>query len=202
MLSRRHFLTAAGGLAALDLVPATAAPAEPWAKKLLQAAQAQIGVTTRYAPAYARIGFPNGDVAREGGVCTDVIVRAYRDAFARDLQQLVHRDMAANFALYPKTWGLSRPDPNIDHRRVGNLQTFLRRHGRALPVTRVAADYAPGDIYTCMLPGNLPHIGFVADKTGSDGATPLIIHNIGQGARLENRLFDFPLTGHYRYPVA
>jgi len=166
----------------------------------LQAAQAQIGVTTRYAPAYARIGFPNGDVPREGGVCTDVIIRAYRDAFARDLQQLVHRDMAANFALYPKTWGLSRPDPNIDHRRVPNLAVYFVRRKAALPLQDDFAAYRPGDLVTQMLPGNLTHIVIVSSKTSTEvPGRPLVIQNIGAGASEDDTLFAYQRTGHYRF---
>ena len=172
--------------------------ADGWRSPLVSAASAQIGVTTRYDPAYVRIAFPGGDVPRQRGVCTDVIVRAYRDAFGLDLQALVHADMRRAFASYPGRWGLRQPDANIDHRRVGNLQRFFERHGQSLAVSARAEDYRPGDIITQMLPGNLPHIAIVSERTGSSGA-PMVIHNIGSGTRQEDTLFAYPLTGHYRF---
>ena len=173
------------------------AEAPDWPRQLVAAAEAQIGVTVTYNPAYARLAYPGGDVSRDRGVCTDVVIRAYRDAFGIDLQRLVHEDMRANFSRYPRSWGLSRPDPNIDHRRVPNLQAFFRRHGRALPAESPKA-FAEGDLVTQMLPGNLPHIAIVTGQTGAGGA-PLVVHNIGGGTRLEDRLLDFPLTGRYRF---
>ena len=177
---------------------ATIAAVEPWEAKLIAAAESQIGVTVSYDPAYVRIAYPGGDVPRDRGVCTDVVVRAYRDGLGIDLQQLVHADMAANFAAYPTKWRLARPDSHIDHRRVPNLQTFLRRRGAALPVGQRGEDYAPGDLVTMMVSGTLPHIAIVSSRRSADGARPLIIHNIGAGTRQEDRLFEFPLTGHYR----
>lgn len=203
MLFRRTLL--AGGLVsgAALVLPAglRAQPAEDGAQKLVVAARRQIGVTLTYDPAYSRLDYPGGDVPRERGVCTDVIVRAYRDGLAIDLQVLVHEDMRKAFSAYPALWGLKRTDRNIDHRRVPNLQTFLKRAGAALSVSRDGADYRPGDIVSQMLPGNLPHIGIVADDRSADGARPLLVHNIGAGARLEDVLFAYPLTGHYRYRV-
>ncbi|ANH05989.1 DUF1287 domain-containing protein [Shinella sp. HZN7] len=203
MLFRRTLL--AGGLVsgAALVLPAglRAQPAEDGAQKLVVAARRQIGVTLTYDPAYSRLDYPGGDVPRERGVCTDVIVRAYRDGLAIDLQVLVHEDMRKAFSAYPALWGLKRTDRNIDHRRVPNLQTFLKRAGAALPASRDSADYRPGDIVSQMLPGNLPHIGIVADDRSADGARPLLVHNIGAGARLEDVLFAYPLTGHYRYRV-
>lgn len=181
---------------------ASAAPlldAEPWAEKLVGAAEAQIGVTTRYDPAYVRLAYPMGDVPEDRGVCTDVVIRAYRSAFGFDLQQHVHDDMRAAFAAYPKIWGLARPDRNIDHRRVPNLERFLARKRSALPVTQVASDYRPGDLVTQRLPGNLPHIAIVSRSPGPTGA-PKVVHNIGGGARLEDTLFGFPIVGHFRLP--
>ena len=119
-----------------------------------------------------------------------------------DLQRLVHEDMTVAFAEYPALWGMRRPDPNIDHRRVPNLQTFLRRQGADLPTSQVAADYRPGDLVTWMLPGNLPHIGIVVDRRTEDGGRPLVVHNIGAGPRMEDALFAFPITGHFRYAGA
>lgn len=167
--------------------------------RLVKAARAQVGVTLTYNPAYVRLSYPGGDVLPDQGVCTDVIVRAYRAALNIDLQKLVHEDMKSSFVSYPKQWGLKRPDPNIDHRRVPNLQTLFRRKGASLPVTNDPAGYRPGDLVTQMLPGNLPHIAIVSDRRSADGSRPLVIHNIGKGAREEDGLFAFPVTGHYRF---
>ncbi len=165
-------------------------------RRLLDGAMAQIGVTLHYDPAYRRIAYPGGDVPLERGVCADVLIRAYRH-LGIDLQLLVHEDMEAHFALYPKHWGLTHPDANIDHRRVLNLATFFRRHGTVLPVSSAPGDYRAGDIVTWLLPGGLPHIGIVADQRQDE--RPLVIHTIGAGTRLEDVLFAFAITGHYRY---
>ena len=132
------------------------------------------------------------------GVCTDVIVRAYRDALDLDLQVLVHEDMKRNFSAYPQSWDLAGPDSNIDHRRVPNLRTFFRRKGADLGPWSGAQDFVAGDLVSQLLPGNLPHIAIVADVMSDDGATPLVIHNIGAGAREEDMLFRFTIIGHYR----
>jgi uncharacterized protein YijF (DUF1287 family) len=166
-------------------------------RRLLAAARRQIGVTIRYDAAYARLPFPNGDVPRERGTCTDVVVRAYRDAFGVDLQALVHADMRAAFGAYPRRWGLSRPDSNIDHRRVPNLATFLSRRGAELPIPRDAAGWRPGDIFTSLVDDRSPHIGLVSDRRGPHGW--LILHNIGAGAREEEGLTASPITGRYRW---
>ncbi|MGX5841218.1 DUF1287 domain-containing protein [Mesorhizobium sp. ArgA1] len=174
-----------------------------WRGKLVKAAREQIGVTTLYDPTYVRLGYPGGDVAPDRGVCTDVVVRAYRRAFNLDLQKLVHEDMAANFAAYPKTWGLKATDRNIDHRRVGNLAAFFGRKGVSLAVSEEPADFQPGDLVTQMLPGNLPHIVIVSsDRSADVPERPLVIHNIGAGARQEDTLFAFRQTGHYRFAPA
>ncbi len=165
--------------------------------KLVEAARKQVGVTTMYDPAYVTLAFPNGDVPIERGVCTDVVIRAFRGGLSQDLQKLVNEDMRGDFSAYPKQWGLARPDKNIDHRRVPNLQTYFKRKGWSLALTKVAADYLPGDIVTCTVPPNLPHVMIVSDKKGSD-QTPLVLHNIGRGAQEEECLFTYPLTGHYR----
>ncbi|BCX48396.1 DUF1287 domain-containing protein [Haloferula helveola] len=167
-------------------------------KKIVEAARTQIGVTTLYDPAYVGLDYPGGDVPKERGVCTDVVVRALRKGIAADLQKLVHEDMRANFAKYPKNWGLKRPDRNIDHRRVPNLKTYFKRQGYSKDVTKKPSDYQPGDLVTCTVPPNLPHIMIVSDRRNEDGR-PLVIHNIGRGAKEEDRLFDFPITGHYRW---
>jgi len=197
MISRRVVVF---GLAALPPVLAlpvrlAAEPAEA-AVKLVEAARAQIGVTIFYDGAYRRIGYPGGDVEPERGVCTDVIVRAYRAALGADLQRLVHEDMAANFAAYPANWGLTRPDRNIDHRRVPNLATFLRRQG-----VELAADeaLAPGDLVTQTIGGRLPHISVVSDRRVRGAARPFVIHNIGGGAEYADILTRFPVNGRFRY---
>jgi uncharacterized protein YijF (DUF1287 family) len=171
------------------------------ASRLVVAAEQQVGVTVHYDGAYRRMPYPNGDVPPETGVCSDVIIRAYR-ALGIDLQQRVHDDMKAHFALYPKTWGLKKPDTNIDHRRVPNLQVFFKRHGQSLPVSNRAADYLAGDIVTWNLaaPAKMvPHIGIVSTRRSADVARPLIVHNIGSGTKVEDILFEYKITGHYRY---
>lgn len=167
------------------------------ADSLVAAARAQIGVTLHYDGAYQKLAYPGGDVAPDRGVCTDVIVRAYRQ-LGIDLQQRVHDDMRAAWSRYPKHWGLKSTDKNIDHRRVPNLEAYFRRHGTVLPVSRKASDFKPGDIVTWTLPPSLPHIGIVADTVAADG-TPLIIHNVGAGTRLEDVLFAYKMVGHFRY---
>ncbi len=166
-------------------------PVEEWAKKLVTAARSQIGVTLLYDPSYSKIDFPSGDVPRFKGVCTDVIIRAYRDGLNIDLQALVHADMRSAFGAYPKNWGLKTTDRNIDHRRVPNLQTFLKRQKTEMPVAADGLDYAA--------PGNKPHIAIVSNVLNSNGSSPLLIHNIGWGTKMEDILFAFPITGHYRY---
>ena len=171
--------------------------------KLVEAARSQVGVTLSYDPKYSKLAYPNGDVAMEKGVCTDVIIRALRVAHGLDLQQKVHEDMAKNFARYPKTWGLKRADKNIDHRRVPNLQVYFKRHWQSFAVKKQAsqnpADYDAGDIVTVMLPRNLPHIMLVSDMKIKK--TPLVIHNIGRGTQEEAGLFEYTITGHYRLPA-
>jgi uncharacterized protein YijF (DUF1287 family) len=174
--------------------------ATDWRKRLVDAARRQIGVTTIYDPAYTRIAYPGGDVAPERGVCTDVVIRAYRNAFKLDLQKLVHEDMLADFAAYPKAWGLKSTDPNIDHRRVPNLAVFFARRGASLPVSQDPADYQPGDLVTQMLPGNLTHIAIVSSNRPAEAPErPLVVHNIGWGAREEDTLYVFRQTGHFRF---
>ena len=180
----------------LVLAPSGVMAQEASVPGLVQSAYAQVGKTVKYDPAYERIAFPGGDVPLERGVCTDVIVRAYR-GIGVDLQALVNRDMRAAFGAYPKLWGLSRPDPNIDHRRVQNLAVFFKRHGKELPVSKEARDYKPGDIVTWRLPDGRPHIGLVSDR--QSGGRPLVVHNIGEGAQVEDTLFEFTISGHYRY---
>jgi uncharacterized protein YijF (DUF1287 family) len=177
-------------------VALTAAAAPP---ALVSAAREQTESRVIYDGAYTRIAYPGGDVPANRGVCTDVIIRAYR-AISIDLQVLVHEDMRTNFALYPRIWGLTKPDTNIDHRRVPNLQKFLERAGARVDISRNEGDYLAGDLVTWMLPGNLPHIGIVSDRRPPNGR-PLIIHNIGAGPVEDDILFEYPITGHYRYKV-
>jgi uncharacterized protein len=167
------------------------------AARLITAARAQIGITLNYDPSYTQIPYPNGDVPRKLGVCTDVVIRAYRDALDIDLQQLVHEDMSQNFSVYPTFWGLERPDSNIDHRRVLNLQTYLKRQRANLPITANNADWQPGDIVTSLVNGKLPHIGIVSDRVINN--RPLVIHNIGRGTQEEDILFAFQNNGHFRW---
>lgn len=167
-------------------------------KKIAEAARKQIGITRFYDPSYVSMDYPNGDVEKDRGVCTDVVIRAVRVGLEEDLQKLVHLDMKSNFSAYPKNWGLSRPDRNIDHRRVPNLRAFFKRRGFSKPVTKKPEDYQPGDIVTCTVANKLPHVMIVSDKKSSEGV-PLIIHNIGFGALEEDGLFTYPLTGHYRW---
>lgn len=152
-----------------------------------------------YDPAYRRLAYPGGDVAADKGVCADVVVRSLR-ALGYDLQVLMHEDMRAAFDAYPKHWGLSRPDPNIDHRRVPNIEAYFSRQGARLSASLDAADYLPGDIVAWNLRGGsgwLPHIGVVTDRLAPSGR-PLIVHNIGAGPNLEDVLFNWPITGRYR----
>ena len=166
------------------------------AATLIAAARRQVGVTVAYDPGYTRLAFPGGDVPRARGVCTDVLVRAYRDAFGLDLQALLNADMRADFAAYPRGWGLRGPDRSIDHRRVPNLATFFARRHARMPIPASANGWRPGDVFTSLIGGRLPHIGIVS--TGRPGT---VIHNIGRGAREEVALFDHPLTGRYRWAL-
>lgn len=169
------------------------------ASKVAHAARQQIGVTVNYDPAYVRLAYPGGDVPIERGVCSDVIVRAFR-ATHIDLQRLVHEDMQSHFSAYPKNWGLSKPDSNIDHRRVPNLERFFQRQGKSLVLSTRVSDYLPGDVISWRLDNGLAHIGIVSDRWASDGSKrPLVIHNIGSGARQEDVLFAWRQVGHYRW---
>ena len=151
-----------------------------------------------YDPKYYSITYPNGDIPSDRGVCTDVVIRAYRK-LGIDLQKEVHEDMKTNFALYPKIWGLKTTDKNIDHRRVPNLMTFFERHNAKLSITRNANDYKPGDIVCWNLGGAITHIGIVVDQKSQDGKRNLIVHNIGGGQVLADCLFEYKIIGHYRY---
>lgn len=175
--------------------------AETDADRVAAAALAQVGVTIRYAPEYVRLDFPGGDLPLDRGVCTDVVIRALR-AVGVDLQLDVHRDMQAHFSAYPRDWGLSRADANIDHRRVPNLERYFRRRGMALPLGSEADRFLAGDLVSWRLDGGLPHIGVVSDRRSADGRRPLIVHNIGAGAQIEDVLFEWKMHGHFRYFAA
>lgn len=185
--------------------PSTAMPAVDWtdaklpfATRLAAAAEERATHAVVYDAAYERIAYPMGDVSPGKGVCADEIVRAYR-LLGIDLQKLVHEDMKRAFASYPKRWGLARPDSNIDHRRVPNLATFFTRKGASVPVSDDADDYLPGDVVAWALPDGRPHIGLVTAQRNWTGDRPLIMHNIGLGPQIEDRLFLFKITGHFRY---
>ena len=182
----------------LTLLIAPAALAASSADAVVAAALKRTQVSVRYDPAYVSLSYPGGDVPADTGVCTDVIIRTYRNAFNFDFQKAIHEDMRANFKAYPKNWGLKRPDKNIDHRRVPNIERFLKRKGAALAITKNAEDYLPGDIVSWRLGGSLPHIGIVSEKK-SEWGTPLIIHNIGAGPVEDDLLFNTPINGHFRF---
>ena len=173
---------------------------EQFRQKLVAAAIDRTQHVVRYDPAYVRIPYPNGDVPADTGVCTDEIIRSYR-AVGVDLQREVHEDMERNFSAYPRKWNalLSRTDANIDHRRVPNLMVFFSRKGEPLKISIDARDYAPGDLVTWDLGGNIAHIGIVVDQKGRDSGRYLIVHNIGQGPKMEDVLFNWKITGHFRY---
>jgi|CXWL01.1.fsa_nt_gi uncharacterized protein YijF (DUF1287 family) len=186
-------------------MPALAAPttdvcADCTLQCVVAAARTQIGVTVGYDSSYQRLPYPNGDVAATGGVCTDVLIRAYRGVGV-DLQERVHEDMRAHFSKYPPLWRLSGPDSNIDHRRVPNLAKFFARFGEVKAADAADVDFSAGDIVTWRLPSGVPHIGIVSDRVGASGA-PLIVHNIGRGAVEEDMLHVFTITGHYAYRPA
>jgi len=171
---------------------------EEFTRRLVAAAIERTHHLVRYESEYVHIPYPGGDVPADTGVCTDEIIRAYR-AVGVDLQKEVHEDMLRNFAAYPdrRRWHLGHPDPNIDHRRVPNLTVFFQRKGESLPITNRAADYAPGDLVTWDLGRGIPHIGIVVDQ--KIRGRYLVVHNIGEGPKMEDVLFNWKITGHYRY---
>ncbi|MEO1188059.1 MAG: DUF1287 domain-containing protein [Pseudomonadota bacterium] len=189
--TRRTYLS---GLLTLPLLPSSGAPNSAQSARLITKARAQIGVTTSYDGAYAALDYPGGDVPRETGVCIDVIIRAYRDAFNFDFQEHVHKDMAANFSEYPKRWGLTRTDRNIDHRRVPNVETWLARHGHELP----ASDWQPGDLLSCRVGGTLPHIGILSSRQDVQGRWKAI-HNIGLGTLEDSRIWSYGDQRRFRF---
>jgi uncharacterized protein YijF (DUF1287 family) len=197
------------GLALLTLVsslgiaqtnPADSAARKEFVKKLVAAAEERTHHALRYDPAYVRIPYPGGDVPADTGVCTDEVIRSYR-ALGVDLQKEVHEDMEQNFSAYPRKWRWLSPhtDTNIDHRRVPNLMVFFGRKGETLATSERAEDYAPGNIVTWDLGGNVPHIGIVVEQKSAASGRFLVVHNIGQGPKMEDVLFRWKITGHYRY---
>jgi len=172
--------------------------APPQLKQLLDGAIAQAGVTTSYDPSYVSLDYPGGDVPETKGVCSDVVVRAFRRA-GIDLQKEIHEDMKAARSDYPTRWGAIGPDANIDHRRVLNLMAYFRRHGKSLPITYDAADYQPGDIVAWELTTGIDHIGIVTNIWSDSEDHFRIVHNIGAGTRVEDVLFEWTIKGHYRF---
>ncbi len=172
---------------------------ELFLQRLVNAAIERTHHSVRYDPTYVHIPYPGGDVPADTGVCSDEIIRAYR-AVGVDLQKEVHEDMSKNFSAYPRRWkwGSGKPDSNIDHRRVPNLMVFFQRKGESLAITKHAKDYSPGDLVTYDLGGGVPHIAIVIDHKGGSGAY-MIVHNIGRGPQMEDVLFAWRITGHYRY---
>lgn len=197
MLSRRQMLFGAAALSFSQISSRhVAAEVALPLKRLVRAAERQIGVTVFYDNAYRAMSYPRGDVPRDRGVCSDVVIRAYRDGLGVDLQRLVHEDMVADFAAYPRNWGLSRPDRNIDHRRVPNLMVFLTRQGGRLPQ---GTAYDTGDIVTQMVGGRLPHVVLVSGERVAGTQRRKVIHNIGGGTVFADVLETYPVTGHFRW---
>lgn len=176
----------------------TIANPKTFEEKLSNAAISIIDESIVYTPDYVSIKYPNGDVPSKTGVCSDVVIRAYRK-LSIDLQKEVHEDMKANFSKYPTKWGLKKTDTNIDHRRVPNLEVFFERKGKKLPISKNASDYKTGEMVTWMIGGKLPHIGIVTHKKSSDGKRPLLVHNVGGGQVLEDCLFNYEIVGHFLY---
>ena len=170
----------------------------PTVKLVVDAAIDQIGSTVAYDPSYVKLSYPGGDVPVDRGVCSDVVVRAFRKAGV-DLQKEIHEDMARNFSAYPQQWGARKPDANIDHRRVPNLMTYFKRLKKELPITKDSNDYLPGDVVSWDLGNGLVHIGMVTNVKESGASSYSIVHNIGAGARIEDVLFSWKIIGHYRY---
>jgi len=178
----------------------TTSTSSTFEEKLSEAAISIINPEIEYDPAYFSIAYPNGDIPKNKGVCTDVIIRSYRK-LGIDLQKEVHEDLKSHFALYPnlKKWGLKSADKNIDHRRVPNLEVFFTRKGEKLIISENPKDYKTGELVTWMINGKLPHIGIVTNKKSSDGKRPMIVHNVGAGQVLQDCLFSYEIVGHFKY---
>lgn len=186
------------GLLPAQVNPASADTLAARREQIVDAAFAEIGVTTEYDPAYVKLAYPNGDVPPDRGVCTDIVIRALRKVNV-DLQVLVHDDIARDPSAYPREWPGPVPDPNIDHRRVSNLMVFFQRKGKQVPVTTAETDYLPGDIVVWRLPSGLLHVGVVTDRFAPGTQRPMMVHNIGHGAACEDALFRFTQVAHYRW---
>jgi uncharacterized protein YijF (DUF1287 family) len=177
----------------------TTAIESPVIRRVVEAAVEQTKYTLYYDPAYVGLDYPGGDVPAERGVCSDVIVRAFRKGAGVDLQKEVHEDMSRNFSAYPRKWGLTKTDANIDHRRVANLMTYFERKGKALAINAKPTDYLPGDVVAWELSDGLLHIGIVTNILSETTTCHQIVHNIGGGAKVEDALFSWKIIGHYRY---
>jgi uncharacterized protein YijF (DUF1287 family) len=200
----RVFLTMALGFAAdvcfIQASQLSESNQQAFLEKLSAAAIERTHHIVRYDPKYVRIPYPGGDVPADTGVCSDEVIRAYR-ALGIDLQKEVHEDIAANFSAYPNhmRWMLFHPDSNIDHRRVPNLMVFFGQKGTSLPISTRAKDYGPGELVTWDLGGGVPHIGIVVDRKSASSGRYMVVHNIGAGPKMEDVLFSWKITGHYRY---
>jgi hypothetical protein len=193
-------LVLASAASIAQTLPTVANARQEFLKKLVAAAEERTHHVVRYDPAYVRIPYPGGDVPSDTGVCTDEVIRSYR-VVGVDLQKEVHEDMEENFSAYPRRWRLfsGHPDTNIDHRRVPNLMVFFSRKGETLGLTQRSEDYLPGNIVTWDLGGGAPHIGIVVEQKSAASGRFMIVHNIGQGPKMEDVLFNWKITGHYRY---
>jgi uncharacterized protein len=200
LLARAFSLCAAVLVALAQTNPSPPAERQQFLNKLVAAAIERTNHSVKYVSAYVRLDYPGGDVPADTGVCSDEIIRAYR-AVGVDLQKEVHEDIVKNWSDYPakKNWHQAHPDSNIDHRRVPNLMVFFTRKGESLPISSRPKDYSPGDIVTWDLGGNVPHIGMVVNVNSAESGRPLLVHNIGQGPKMEDVLFSWKITGHYRY---
>ena len=194
----RRLLIAGLLLSLLSAQTKTPATKSDFLQQFAEAAYQRTKATVRYNPKYVKLSYPSGDVPADTGVCTDEVIRAYR-TLGIDLQKEVHEDMLANFSVYPNNWNRTKTDVNIDHRRVPNLQAFFRRKGESLPITNIADDYKPGEIVTWKLPIGADHIGMVVDHKDFLRRRNWVVHNIGEGPKMEDVLFAWKITGHYRY---
>ena len=196
--SPAHHGSSKGALPDRPVFKSLPAHSSPQLQQVIDGAVAQAGLTTGYDPSYVTIQYPMGDVPINTGVCADVLVRAFRKAGV-DLQQEVHEDMKRAWDAYPKRWGLSEPDANIDHRRVLNLMKYFERSGKSVPITDEPDDYLPGDIVAWDLGGGTYHIGMVTNMLSETQRECLIVHNIGAGTRVEDVLLNWTIKGHYRF---
>jgi uncharacterized protein YijF (DUF1287 family) len=194
------FACAAAGFNFAQTRPTGGDPRQDFRDKLVAAAIERTNHSVKYVSAYVHLDYPGGDVPADTGVCSDEIIRSYR-AVGVDLQKEVHEDMVKNWADYPPNskWRQTHADPSIDHRRVPNLMVFFSRKGEKLPITARADDYSPGDVVTWVLGGDVPHIGIVVNVKSTESGRFLIVHNIGRGPQMEDVLFAWKITGHYRY---